>query len=164
MTGKKASKGFTLLEVMIAITIMTIAFAAILTSQSGAITLTTKTKELNMSAWLARNIMIDSEHLFEGKPFSELPKEESQAFPAPFERYKWTREIREIQLPEFSFSKGEEGVPEAVRILAKVVTKFLNGAIRELVVTVTWKRGEGEYKVQLSTYLVDLNAAFDFQI
>ncbi len=162
----KTNEGFTLLEVMIALTIMTIAFSAILTSQSGSIFTTTKTKELNFAGWLARDKMVESEHLYEGKPFSELPKEASEAFPKPFERFKWKREIREVKFPDFSVPQknGESAIPEPIRILTKVITKYLNDSVREMVVTVTWERGKGEQKVQISTYLVDMESEFNFSI
>ncbi len=164
---KKSNKksGFTLLEVMIAITIMVIAFAAILSSQSNSILLTMKTKELNIASWLAHNVMVESEHLYEGKPFEELPKEESEAFPSPFNKFKWKREIKEIKLPDITtFAKEGEGIPEPIRILTQAITKFLNNAIREMTVKVSWERGKGVQNVEITTYLVDLNAEFKFEI
>ncbi len=165
--NKNNKSGFTLLEVMIAITIMVIAFAAILSSQSSSINLTMKTKELNIAAWLAHNVMVESEHLYEGKPLEELPKEESESFPAPFNKYKWKREIKEVKFPDlssFSTGKDGEGVPEPVRILTQAITKYLSKSLRELVVQVSWERGKGTQKIELSTYLVDLNAEFKFEI
>jgi general secretion pathway protein I len=161
--------GFTLLEVMIAMVIMTMAFSAILTSQSGSIQLTIKTKEMNIAGWLARNKMVESEHLYEGKAFDELPKgPEIKKFDAPFERYSWKREIREIKFPDITQqaakSDKEGGIPEAVRILAKTMTKYLNNAVRELVITVSWPRGDGEQEMTVTTYLIDLNAEFNFGI
>lgn len=168
MLPKKTNKGFTLLEVMIAITIMVIAFAAILSSQSNSIHLTMKTKELNIAAWLAHNVMVESEHLYEGKPLEELPKEESETFPAPFNKYKWTREIKEIQLPDLSSLMGGgkegEGIPEPVRILIQSITKYLSKSIREMVVKVSWERGKGVQNIEITTYMVDLNAEFKFEI
>ncbi|MGE4233796.1 MAG: prepilin-type N-terminal cleavage/methylation domain-containing protein [Bacteriovoracia bacterium] len=163
------SGGFTLLEVMIAITIMAIAFAAILSSQSGSINLTKKSKDLNVASWLAKNLMVESEHLFEGKQFSELPKEESKAFGAPFNNYKWKREVREIKFPDFTPPQKEgEGLPEPVRLLGKSVSKYLENSIRELVVTISWERptpkGPAIQELVLTTYLIDLSKEFNFGI
>lgn len=151
--------GFTLLEVMIAVSIMVVAFGAILTSQSGSIHLTIKTKELNIAGWLAQNKMIEAEHEFEGKPFSELPTEpQGEKFAAPFERFAWKREIKEIEFPEVIQQMGQsEAVPEATKAVLKNITDYLSAAIRELSVTITWQRGETEQRVQITTYLVDLN-------
>lgn len=162
----KRQTGFTLLEIMIAITIMTVAFGAILTSQSGSIHHTIKAKEMNIAGWLARDLMVQSEHLMEGKPFSELKDEETGRFPAPFERFGWKREVRELKFPEISLPKkeGQTGVLESVRLLAKMMTKFFNDSVKELVITVTWPRGEGEEQLTLTTYLVDMESEFKFSL
>jgi len=150
---------------MIAVAIMVVAFTAILTSQSSAIQLVIKSKEINIATWLAKNKMQESEHLFEGKPFDELEKEKEETFPEPFAQYKWHREIKEIKFPEITLPAEEEGgVPEPLRIMAQTLTRHFDKTIREMVVTVKWQRGTSEQKIVISTYLVDLNKEFDFSI
>ena len=162
---RQRASGFTLLEVMIAMAIMAVAFGAILTSQSGAIRQAITAKELNTAGWLAHRAMVEAEHLTEGKPFDELDKEQDGQFKEPFQNYSWKREVRELKFPDLTQpSKEGEGVPETARIMGKVITKYLNTAMRELVVTVSWKRGKSEQSVKLTTYLIDLNAEFNFQI
>lgn len=160
----KMNLGFTLLEVMIAITIMTVALGAILTSQSGGIMRTIKTKDLNLAGWLAHRTMVEAEHLLEGKPFDEIEKVSTGQFEdADFRRFKWKREVRELKFPEFTQGGKEgEGIPEPMRLMGKVITKFLNNAVRELVVTISWQQGKGEQTLELTTYLIDLNAEFNF--
>ena len=69
------------------------------------------------------------------------------------------------KFPDIAQSIDQEaGIPEPMRILAKTMTKYLDQAVRELVVTVKWRHSEGERKVVLTTYLVDLNAEFNFSI
>lgn len=163
--AKKAQAGFTLLEIMIAITIMTVAFGAILTSQGSSIVLATKTKEVSVAGWLAHDIMIRSEHLMEGKPFGELKTEEAGQFPEPYQKYTWKREVREPKFPDFGqLSQGKEGEPvqEIVLNFAKMITKYLNDSVRELTVTVSWQHAGGEQHIVVSTYLVDLTAEFNF--
>lgn len=160
---KTRNNGFTLLEVMIALTIMTVAFAAILQSQSGSIIRTTRNKEITIAGWMAHDKMAESEHLLEGKPFSELDKEKEEAFAKPFERYKWKREIKEVEFPDFTMpGKDGDAMPEPVRILGQVITKFLKESIREMTVTVSWDRGKGAQKISVSTYLINLDAEFSF--
>lgn len=163
----RTMSGFTLLEVMIAVAIMVVAFSAILTSQSSAIMLVTKTKELNIAAWLARNKMMESEHLLDGKSFGEMDKEKEEQFPEPFAKYKWKREVREVKFPDLALPKKEDaagGIPEQARLLVQTLTKYFNDNLRELVVTVSWQRGTGEEKITVATYLVDLTKGFDFSL
>lgn len=161
---KPKQDGFTLLEVIIAMAIMVIAFTAIYTSQSSSILLTVKTKDTNIAGFLAHNLMVESEHIMEGKPFSELKKTEEGSYPEPYGEYKWKREVKEIKFPDFSSagSDKEEDKKDTTRMLTQAITKFLNNSIRELIVTVKWTRGGGERTFSLSTYLVDLNSQFDF--
>jgi prepilin-type N-terminal cleavage/methylation domain-containing protein len=159
--------GFTLLEVMIAITLMAIAFAAILTTQSAGISLSAKTKELNIAGWLAHRLMVESEQLYEGLSFEEVPKEESENFTAPFERYKWKREIKPIEFPELQLAQQNPSNPggaETIQMITKIITKHLNRTVRELVITVTWPQGKGERTLVLSTYLVNLNEEVMFAL
>ena len=177
----KKNAGFTLLEVMIAITIMTVALSAVLTSQSGSIFQTIRAKDMNLAGWLAQRKMVESEQAFEGKPFGEIPKDaEIKRFEEPYEHYSWKREVKEIKFPELT-PTGKEGepVPEPLRILSQSMTKYINTAVRELVITVSWERGvvrasegslgddEANSKVQkivLSTYLIDMKAEFNLGI
>ena len=164
---KSAESGFSLLEVMIAVSIMTVAFSAILTSQSGSINIAMKSRDLNIAGWLAHNKMVDSEHLMEGKPFTELNKgPEIEKFEAPFDRFQWKREVKELKFPDLfqSPSKDGSGIPEPVRLMSKAITTYLNKVLRELVVTVSWQRGSGEQQIVLSTYLVDFNEEFSIQL
>ncbi len=128
---------------------------------------------MNMAGFFARNLMVESEHLLEGKPFGELKDEETGTYPEPYARFKWKREIKEIKFPDFGVftSSEEEGQngnqnsnSEVGRQLGQAVTKFLSDGVRELIVTVSWPRGDGEQTVRLTTYLIDLNARFNFSI
>ena len=72
-----SNAGFTLLETMIAMAIMMVAFSSILMVESSSINSSMRTKQLNVVAMLAKNIMVESEYLFEGKTFDEFKKEET---------------------------------------------------------------------------------------
>lgn len=169
MNRFKNERGYSLLEVIIAMTIMTVAFASILSSQSGSLITSIKTKEMNIAGWLAHQKMIETEHIYEGRAFSELPELASpKAFDAPFERFTWTREFKEVAFPDLLQSAGgdkpQAGVPETARVLSKNLSTFFNKNVREVIVTVRWKRKDTEQKLEIVTYFVDLNAEFNFEI
>ena len=167
-------RGFTLLETIIALAIMVIAFASIISVESGSINAAIKSKQLNVVGMLAKNKMIDTEYEIEGKVFEEVKKEDSGAFPAPYEDYHWKTEVKEIKFPALNFSgaagdkKGASASQapagqDMSEMMTKLVTQYLSKALREVSVTISWKKGSSDQKFSLSTYWVDLNHEFQLQ-
>lgn len=165
------NKGFTLLEVIIAMTIMVLAFASILAVESNSISATTRAKEMNIVAMLARNKMVELEYQVEGKSFDEVKKEEGGTFDSPYEAFRWKTEVKELKFPNLASLGGgnknsgagggdDQGSQYAEQI-TKLVTKFFTKALREISVTIFWKRGSGEVNYSVSTYWVDLNHEFE---
>ena len=172
---RNSESGFTLLEVLIAMAIMLVAFASILMVQSTAINSSMKTKQMTIVGMLAKGQMVEAERKIEGKTFDEVSKEENGTFPEPYQDYKWVKEIKEIELPQITGggggakaggdSKGDaEGSDPSTEMLTKLVTQFLSKSMREVTVTISWKRGSGEQKFSLTTYWVDLNHEFQITL
>jgi prepilin-type N-terminal cleavage/methylation domain-containing protein len=163
----KNEQGFTLLEVIIAITIMVLAFASILAVESNSIGATIRAKEMNIVAMLARGKMIEMEYKVEGKTFEETQKEDGGNFETPYESFRWKTEVREIKFPNMSMGGGksangdDDQSNQYAELLTKLVTKFFSKAVRELVVTIFWKHDSTEVSYSVSTYWVDLNHEFE---
>jgi hypothetical protein len=117
---------------------------------------------MNIVGMLARNQMIDTEYKIEGKTFDEVRKDESGTFPSPYQDYRWKTVIKELKFPALiSGGKGSDsGQNQATELLTKLTTNFLSKAIRQVTVTIFWKRGTAEQSFSLSTYWVDLNYEF----
>ncbi len=172
----RSETGFTLLETMIAMAIMLVAFASILMVESSSINTSAKARQMNVVGMLARNKMIETEFEIEGKPFNEVKKEETEQFKEPYQDYTWTRTVKELKFPSLntggaSAANGSNetgganpagGVDMITEMITKLMTKYLSGAIREVTVTIKWKRGSGEQSFSVSTYWVDLNHEFEF--
>ncbi|HLD99902.1 MAG TPA: prepilin-type N-terminal cleavage/methylation domain-containing protein [Bdellovibrionota bacterium] len=159
--------GFTLLETMIAMAIMMVAFASILAVESGSINASNRAKQLNIVAMLAKNQMIEAEYEIEGKTFEEVKKKDGGNFAQPYQDYRWTMEIKEIKFPSLNFggSKASGGEDDGgiTGLMTKLLTNYISKAIRELTVTIFWKKGPGEQSFSVSTYWVDLNHEFELQ-
>lgn len=157
-------KGFTLLETMIAVAIMAVAFAAILMVENSSLSALERSRKMNTVAMLARNAMVQAEMEFEGKPFSELKEEESGKFDPPYESFIWEREIKEIEFPEISFGGGgEEDSGTSTQMMDRMVrllSQYFSQSIREVKIKVSWPKGKGVQSYELSTYWVDLNKGF----
>jgi general secretion pathway protein I len=164
--------GFTLLEVIIAMAIMVLALSSILAIESGSINASTRAKQMSVVAMLARNEMIMTEFDIEGKTFDEMEKEKTGQFDAPYADYGWKRAIKEIEFPPInpaagasadgSQSSGNDQDNSAnVDTMAKLITQFLSKSIREVSVSVVWKKSGKEQSFTVATYWVDLNHGFD---
>jgi general secretion pathway protein I len=175
--------GFTLLEVMIAVTLMLIAWTSIFATQSSSQTVVWKSTKLNDVTMLARSKMSEIETEIEGKRFEEVKKEESGTFPDPWKEYSWKKEIKEVEFPNISMQggggSGESGSgdakdsggssaedsasgnnTDAIERMMRLITKFLSQSIREVRLTLNWKQGASDASFTLTTWWVDLNHEF----
>lgn len=156
--------GFTLLEVIIALAIMVMAFGSILAVEMGSINASARAKQMNIVAMLAKNKMIDTEFKFQGKTFSEVKKEEEGVFEDPYQDYRWKAVIKELHFPNIGGAASQNGSQDQMgAMLVKTVSNFLSKAIREVDVTVIWKKSSAEQTFTLSTYWVDLNYELQIQ-
>lgn len=167
------SSGFTLLETMIALLIMVMAFTAILTVESNSIRASENARRLNIVRMLAKNKITEVEQEIEGKTFSEVKKEDGGAFKSPYQDYRWSSTVKEIEFPNLSVGGAKTGSgsssgggggagsgSDIADFLTKLLTNFLSKAVREVSVTIYWKRGTSEQNFSLSMYWVDLNHEF----
>ncbi len=161
------NSGFTIVEVVFALAIMTLAFASILAIESGSINATTRAKQMNIVGMLAKNQMVETEFAIQGKTFDEIPKEKSGTFESPYQDYRWQTKIKELSIPNFmgmaggSSGEGKEttggGSAPGGDMINQVISSNLSKAIRQVSVTVFWKQGAKEKSFALSTFWVNLN-------
>src|SRR5712691_5992119 len=102
-SGLGSDDGFTLLEVIIAMTIMVLAFTAILSVESGGIAAAEKTHQVNIVAMLARNKMIETEYSIEGTTFDEVKKEDGGEFDG-YPDFHYKSEIKEVKFPNLNLA------------------------------------------------------------
>jgi general secretion pathway protein I len=165
---------FTLLETLIASAIMLIAFSSILMVESGSLDASTRARTMNIVAMLAKQALIDSEIALEGRDFTEVKTEETGSFPDPYQDYQWKREIKEIEFPSIDLAAADENsesnnnpssAPQnsnanMMNMLGKLISKHLSKSIREVIVTVSWKKGGKPQSYSVSWYWVNLNNDF----
>ena len=159
----RSESGFTLLETMIAVAIMLIAFSAILMTESASLNSSARAKQMNIVAMLSKNALIESEYAIQGRTFEEMDKEKTLPFPEPYNDYSYKRIIKEIKFPSLSLGgskAGAGGIDATTEQVIKLLTNFLSKAVREVTVEVIWKKGTETQSFAVSTYWVDLNHEF----
>ena len=107
MTGR----GFTLLEVMIAVAILGLSLTAIFSSEVGAANVAARARRQNVAATLARCKMGEIEQVIaiEGLPAIEKKDTDACCEHAPVEGFECDWLIERIILPELGATGGEEG-------------------------------------------------------
>jgi general secretion pathway protein I len=171
MQNLRAEKGFTLLEVMIAIGVLAIGIGAILTAENNSLDVTLRAKRMTTVATLARNTIIDAERELQGKTFEEVKEKSTGKFDAPYADYSWERVIKEVTFPNITGAGGGSGgsggaggdteVPGVERVV-KIATAYLSKSTREITVTIRWTDRKEDQSFTVSQYWVDLNHEFNF--
>lgn len=175
-------RGFTLLEIMIAMAILSISLLALYTSMGNSLRISGQAESTNEATQLARRKMSEilmtlDEDIARGA-FPE-EKEETGSFDKPFEKYKWSYVIKKVELPNIQPPSDEPtanvgegnssskdsgssqtttpGLENQAANLAQMVTKKISESIRELKVTISWgDNEEDEEKITITTHLSKL--------
>lgn len=105
------SRGFTLLEVMIAVAILGLSLTAIFSSEVGAANVAARARRQNVAATLARCKMGEIEEIvaIEGLPALEKKDTDGCCEHAPIEGYECEWIVERIILPQLGAQEGEEG-------------------------------------------------------
>jgi general secretion pathway protein I len=124
MTGR----GFTLLEVMIAVAILGLSLTAIFSSEVGAANVAARARRQNVAATLARCKMGEIEQVIaiEGLPAIEKKDTDACCEHAPVEGFECDWLIERIILPELGATGGEEGEEDADGSLAQRANETLD--------------------------------------
>jgi general secretion pathway protein I len=138
---KTPAKGFTLLEVLIAMSILTMVIVAVSSTWSGNFNRVRKINFANNVSTLLERKMVELEAKYKGKPVSEIPEEEAGDFGADYPQYRWTLASQEFQMPDLTalLTSQEGGADEMLITMIKQVNEFVSKAVKE----VDWEQDLG---------------------
>lgn len=163
------SKGFSLLEVLVALAIMAVAFTTLLGIQSSAILSSERAEMMTKAVMLARQKLTDLEMLYR---YNALPKDDQEEIRAiqtkPFgdayAQFGYSLTIRktEIPIPQQIFDEAAKaGDKQAAQIAqsAGTISQFISDSVREVRLRVFWEAGKGEDQIEIVTHIVDFYAS-----
>lgn len=151
----KRNKGFTLLEIMVAIAILSISLVALLTFQGNTMITSGRAERITEATMLARMKMGEIElELDKGLKKGEFPEEETEEgdFEEPFENYKWKLSIKGVKLP--APVMGDEGSVE--NLIGRQLTEEIAKTVREVKLEVVWSELGEEQSINVVTHIVKL--------
>ncbi len=150
-----SKKGFSLLEVMVAVAILAISLLALINFQGQSMFVVARAEKLTMATFLARQKMAEAvlqieKEQFQQGVFSE-DKSEGGVFEKPYENYKWEWKMRKVDIP---VPKAEEG--GAMMAMLQMVSNQIKDQVREVKLTVTWEELGKEQSFDVVTHLSKL--------
>jgi prepilin-type N-terminal cleavage/methylation domain-containing protein len=170
-------RGFTLLEIMVALAILSFGLLSLIGAQGNSLRASGRAENIQTASLLGRQIMNEKliefqKNLLKGSFPDE--KEENGAFDPPLDRFRWEFKVRKVEIPvigesggavEAAPGAGEGGgtpgtaegtvqAPEsAQRSLAQMVTKKISESVREISAKVLWDELGEEQSLTLTTHV-----------
>ena len=100
--SNESSKGFTLIEVMIALLILAAALTVLNTSSSSSIASVQKAGSLETIAQLLQQKATEYELTYKGKKFEELKESESGDFGSDYPEFRWAVQVDDFPAPNLA--------------------------------------------------------------
>jgi general secretion pathway protein I len=158
----RSQRGFTLIEVLVALMIVAAAIMASASLWSGNFTVMRKSALNYDVATILERKMVEIEAKYKDKPLTEVPDEEEGDFGSDFPQFRWKMKSREMEFPDLGpiIASQNEEPNEMLVSMIKQMTEYLNKAIKEVQVSVFVKRGKREMEFSATQYFVDYTKEF----
>ncbi|MBX3040349.1 MAG: type II secretion system protein [Bdellovibrionaceae bacterium] len=152
-------RGFTLLEIILAMAILSSGILLLANSWSGSFMRIRKTQQVTEVAALLERKMVELDSKYRGKPLASIPDEEGDDFGSDYPNYRWAMKSQEFELPDLStgLTSQEGGANEMLLMVMKQMTEHLKKTIKEVRVSIFYKSGNAgkEIEYSITTYYVD---------
>jgi prepilin-type N-terminal cleavage/methylation domain-containing protein len=180
----KSNNAFTLVEVIIALLIISFAMLTLSGGVGVATHASRKSKLTALAVMAAKNLMTDVDIMIETRGYKYVvgldKKIEKDMEEERYKGWKYIREIKEVQFPISAIiktmSKNLSGAGEQqdqaanpmeeqyLSLMANNVEKLMKEAVREISITVLWpvKGGRGTEHYTIVYYVVDYDAVNKF--
>lgn len=137
---RQSNAGFSMLEILIAVAILSTGFVTLLGAQSSSFLSSERAERLTTATFLARQRMVEIEielekDLEKGK-FPRQDVEKKGVFDEPFDDFRWKYTVSKVEIPVVD--TGGEGTSALVGSYMKTVMDEISKAVREVKLTVYW--------------------------
>lgn len=176
-TARRAREaGFTLLEVLIALAILTISMLILVSAQGSAAKMSAQADRILVGSMLARQKLAEVVLTIEKDGFSEQDEviedgDFDEAFPGAYPEFKWVATVKKVEVENISqvldtasaagadpTGEGEDAAGKAMdnsmmQSMMETASQSLAERIRQVTVRVEWPEGEGMDDVTLTDYI-----------
>lgn len=167
ITSHPNTKGFTFIEVIVAMAIFVLAVLAAVDIVHGSVRASQDAKKISEATWLLQAKMTELETLLENKGIEEgCDEEKSGGFDKPYDEFSWKSFCNQIDFyisetaAQVASSSGNEDDDEAtktnpiIKMILQTANKYISDSVRELHVEVAWTQGKNSQKVDATTHFV----------
>ncbi|MCB0414315.1 MAG: type II secretion system protein [Bdellovibrionales bacterium] len=154
----KWNKGFTLIEVMLAVAIIAGVAVTLTIAWNNNFSRHRKAKMNNIAAILLQQKITEYELKFKGEKLERIPEEESGDFGEEYPQYRWQFKSQDFEMPDLKpLLVTEDGsADETVLTIVGQMQEYFNKSIKEAEVTVIFKNKSGrERNFSVPFYFVD---------
>lgn len=151
--NSKNNRGFTLLEVLVALGILAVSLTAILQLYGTAMLTSGRAESMTVATLLARQKMAEEmlkieKDAAEGK-FPDTDEESNGSFDSPYDKFQWRVKIRKVEIPLPPQEKQD-----AQAQLTQMISKQIGDNLREIKMTVEWEELRDKQDVTVTTHVV----------
>lgn len=152
-------KGFTLLEVLLAMLILSGGILLLANSWGGSFMRIRKTQLSTEVAALLERKMVEVELKYKGKPLESIPEEESDDFGSDYPQYRWAMKSQEFEMPDLTpiLTAQDGGANQQMTLVIKTLSEHLKKTVKEVKVSVFYKADGKELEYSITTFFVDYN-------
>ncbi len=150
-------KGFTLIEVVLALMVMASGLLILTNSWSGTYSRLKKTQtQVQLAALLERKV-VEIEREYKGKSLEAIPEEKEDNFGSELPEYSWKLKSKKLEIPDISASlvAQDGGADQSMITLMKTFTEHLSKSVKELNISVTYKEGKKPLVADVTIYMID---------
>lgn len=149
-------KGFTLIEVMVAMMIMVGAIVILYASSAGTQGRIRKSRVYNNVALLLERKIAEVEAVNLGKSLTEISDAEGD-FGKDYPEYRWTFATQAFEMPDMTAAVSRDGASQDLINILSQLSDVMSQSILEGTVTVYVNSGKKEVPFSVTTYFVDYN-------
>lgn len=155
----KKHLGFTLLETLLALAILSTAIMLLSNAWTGSFSSIRKSKVNYDVAMLLQRKMSELELEYRGLPLTDIPEEREEDFGKEYPRFRWKMTSRELTLPDpsASLTARKEGADETTMMAIKTVFNTINKSTKEVKLTIFYTERKRTKQYSVTTYFVDFD-------
>lgn len=152
-------KGFTLIEVVLALVVMASGLFILTNSWSGTYNRLRKTQTQVQIASLLERKVTEIEREYKNKSLDSIPDEKEDDFGTEIPEFSWKMKSKKFQMPDLSvILAAQPGAIDPTTIsLAKTYTEFINKSVKEVNISVTYKGTKKPLVASVTIYMIDYN-------